>query len=339
MSSGPSARSEKPRAGSSICGDEMPRSRSAPSIARDAERLRAPAGSSENHARRNAKRGSSIARAAAPAPGSRSSATRRPDGPSASEDAPRVAAAAERRVDVDAVRDGPPARRRLLRAGRERGRHRRHQREKPSSSGGRPPGGNVIARAVCVVPARRVPQLELVALAHEHDVMLERRVLAQRGRDEDAAAAVDVDVVGETDEQPLQAADLGIERRQRHEARLDRLPRGARVDEQAARRIGGDDDGAGAAGSAIGSGATRASASRCFAGIASRPLASSASCDTPRNTAPPAIAFRRDSSLRHRVAPPGPAEGERLFTSPRGFARIGAPNAPLQPTFYHQRPL
>ena len=119
----------------------------------------------------------------------------------------RVAAAAERRVDVDAV--GPDRQRRTASSSRTGtwiaiG----HQREKPSSSGGRPPAGNVIARAVCVLPLRLVPQLELVALADEHDVMVERRVLAQRGRHEDAARAVDLDVVGVADEQPLQAADL-----------------------------------------------------------------------------------------------------------------------------------
>ena len=117
-------------------------------------------------------------------------------------------AAAERGVDVGAVR-----------ADRQRGDGffeqdgdvvtAAHQRVKPSSSGGRPPAGNVIARAVSSLPLRLVPQLELVALPDEHDVMLEPRVLAQRGRHEDAAGAVHVDVVGVADEQPLQAADLG----------------------------------------------------------------------------------------------------------------------------------
>ena len=116
-------------------------------------------------------------------------------------------AAAERGVDVDAV--GPD---------RQRGdgffeqdgdvAAIGHQSEKPSSSGGRPPAGNVIACAVCLLPLRLVPQLELVALADEHDVVVERRVLAQRGRHQDAAGAVDLDVVGVADEQALQAADL-----------------------------------------------------------------------------------------------------------------------------------
>ena len=38
--------------------------------------------------------------------------------------------------------------------------------------------------------------------------MVERRVGAKRGRHEDAAVAVDLDVVGVADEQALQGADL-----------------------------------------------------------------------------------------------------------------------------------
>ena len=48
-------------------------------------------------------------------------------------------------------------------------------------------------------------------------------------------AASMLDVVGVADEQALQAADLVVERRERHQARLDRLPGRERVDQQAAR--------------------------------------------------------------------------------------------------------
>jgi hypothetical protein len=43
------------------------------------------------------------------------------------------------------------------------------------------------------------------------------------------------------DQQALQAADLVVEGRKRHQLRLDRIPGRKRIDEQAAARIGGDD--------------------------------------------------------------------------------------------------
>ncbi len=82
-----------------------------------------------------------------------------------------------------------------------------HQSEKPSSSGGRPPAGNATACAVRSSHLLLVPELELVALADQHDVLVERRVLAQRRRHENATGRVDLDVVGVADEQALQAAD------------------------------------------------------------------------------------------------------------------------------------
>src|SRR6185369_3598229 len=82
----------------------------------------------------------------------------------------------------------------------------------------------------------------LVALADEHDSMLETGVLAQRGRHEDAAGTIHFHVVGMTDEKALQAAHLLIERGQRHEPRLDRLPDRERIEQQAMTGIGGEDE-------------------------------------------------------------------------------------------------
>ena len=65
-----------------------------------------------------------------------------------------------------------------------------HQSEKPSSSGGSSPAENVIACAVCSCQRALVPQLELVALPDQHHAMVEARVLAQRRGHEDAAGAV-----------------------------------------------------------------------------------------------------------------------------------------------------
>ena len=146
MSSGPSARYEKPRAGSSICGEETPRSRSTPSTCASA-RPSSTSSSSENHARRNAKRGSSSAAASRAASGSRSSATVDRRGPDAR---------------------GSRANGRRARTWRRRTRRRRAAqsaatascsrtgtcstsvyRATPSSSGGSPSVGKAAACAVC----------------------------------------------------------------------------------------------------------------------------------------------------------------------------------------------
>ena len=102
MSSGPSKRKEKPRAASSICGEEIPRSSSTPSTCASARAART-SGSSENHARRKTKRASSRASAAAEdsACGSRSTPTRRPPRAKSGEHGARMTAATVGRVDVD----------------------------------------------------------------------------------------------------------------------------------------------------------------------------------------------------------------------------------------------
>ena len=191
-----------------------------------------------------------------------------------------MAAAAERGVDVGAVRSD-----------RQRGdgfvdqdgnvATIGHQSEKPSSSGGSPPAGNVIVRRGLLLPLRLVPQLELVALPDEHDVMVEPGVLAQRRRHEDAAGAVHVDVVGVTDEEPLQTRGS---RSLNDESAIRRAWIGSHVARgyTSRQRLGS------AVRMSVRSavvGQTPASASRCLAGIASRPLASRASCVTPRKTA------------------------------------------------------
>ena len=203
MSSGPSKRNEKPRAGSSICGE---RDAEVEQHAVDARRCRARRGrraSSENHARRNAKRGSSMAARGRVGGGIAVDATSRPRGPSAREHRARVAAAAERAhrrrspsgsiasaATASSSRTGtcPPS---AIRA-----------RSRRARAAGRPPGTRSPAPSA---PATAlVPQLELAALPDEHDVLVEARVAAQRGRDQDAPGRVDLDVVGVTDEQPLQ---------------------------------------------------------------------------------------------------------------------------------------
>src|SRR6185437_15753812 len=98
------------------------------------------------------------------------------------------------------------------------------------------------------LPLRVVPQLELPALAHQHDTLVESGITAQRGRDENASGRIDVDFVGVTDDQPLQAADAVVERRERHQSRLDRRPFNKRIDEQAPAMVGGDDQAPVAAG-------------------------------------------------------------------------------------------
>ena len=151
------------------------------------------------------------AAAARSASGSRSIATTRPRG----ERRARIARACPPRpkvaVDVDAVGVAAPAPRPPLRAGRGHVVPSRHQSEKPSSSGGSPPPANAIACAVARCPRRVVPQLELAPLPDEHDVLVERRVAAQRGRHQDAARRVDLDVVGVADD--AAAAGRGCVRR------------------------------------------------------------------------------------------------------------------------------
>jgi hypothetical protein len=87
-------------------------------------------------------------------------------------------------------------------------------------------------------PPGFVPEFELVALTYQNDMLVERGVLAQRRRHQNAPRAVEFDVIGVSYEQTLQAANAPIETRQRHEARLDRFPLGDRIKQQAMARIG-----------------------------------------------------------------------------------------------------
>jgi hypothetical protein len=84
-----------------------------------------------------------------------------------------------------------------------------------------------------------VPELELVALSDQHYAFVERRELAQRWRNQNPAGAVKLHVVGVTDEEALQPANLVVETGQRHQALLNRLPLGRRIEQQAAARIRG----------------------------------------------------------------------------------------------------
>ena len=72
----------------------------------------------------------------------------RPLAPSAAEDAPRVTAAPECRVDVGAARDDREPGDGFFEQDGDVRAIRGHQSEKPSSSGGSPPAGNATTRAV-----------------------------------------------------------------------------------------------------------------------------------------------------------------------------------------------
>ena len=187
-----------------------------------------------------------------------------------------MAAAAERGVDVDAVRRGSPARRRLLRAGRGRGRHRPSKaRSRRAPAAGRRRERDRARRLL--VPLRLVPQLELVALPDQHDVLVERRVLraarAARGcgprRRCSTSSAWPTSsrcrprISSLNDDSAMSRAWIGSHV-------------GERIDEQAAAGIGGDHR----AGRRLGG---RRAPRGAAPGMARRPLASSASWVTPRN--------------------------------------------------------
>src|SRR5882724_621029 len=70
------------------------------------------------------------------------------------------------------------------------------------------------------LPLRVTPQLESMSLTDENNMLVEARVASQRGGNENAARAVELDVVGVTDKKPLQIADLLVERRKPHQSRL-----------------------------------------------------------------------------------------------------------------------
>ncbi len=236
-----------------------------------------------------------------------------------------MAAAAERGVDVGAVR---PDRQRgdgFLDQDGDVGAIG-HQRLKPSSSAGRPPAGNVIARAVCSCHLASSHSSNLLPWPTRTTRWSSPAYWRSGGRNEDASRAVHLDFVGVTDEKALQSADLLVERRQRHQARLDRLPRGARVDEQAAARVGGDDERAFG-----GVGATRQrvavlGGNREPALGVERELGHAAK-HGPRRTR------RTHSSLRHRVAPAASSDSEYLFTCAGRFPGRYAHKIPLQTHF------
>ena len=147
-------------------------------------------GSSENHARRKTKRGSRR-RARRRRRRRQDRGRRRRGGPSAPrrcEDRARMPAAAERRVDVDAGRLDRQRRHGFFEQDGDMGAIG-HQREKPASSGGSPSAGNAMACAVCDLPLRLVPELELAALPDEHDALVEAGIAAQRRRHQDASRA------------------------------------------------------------------------------------------------------------------------------------------------------
>src|SRR6201987_1528813 len=137
MSSGPSARKENPRWGSSSCGEETPRSKSTPSIVATLASSRT-CGSSENQARRKTNRGSRLGFRSGIAVDADESAR----GAQRIEHAAAVSAATESGIDVAAFGLDRQRGHGFL----EQDRAMRcigDQSEKPSSLGGSPPAGNV----------------------------------------------------------------------------------------------------------------------------------------------------------------------------------------------------
>ena len=224
MSSGPSARNENPRCGSSICGEEMPRSSSTPSI-----RATIRSSSSTLGRRRRTTRGGSetrdrsSVRARACAAGSRSRATRRPSAPERVENAAAVTAATERGVDVDAAGLDRQRGHGFFEQDRDMGRHRASERE-AVELGRQTAGRERDRRAVCSSHCVSSHSSNLLPCPTSTTCLSSAGELAQRRRHQDATRAVEFDVVGVTDEQPLQSARLFVETRQRHQPLLNRLP-------------------------------------------------------------------------------------------------------------------
>src|SRR5690606_1889345 len=75
-----------------------------------------------------------------------------------------------------------------------------------------------------LVPQGLVPKLETIALSDQHRGARQAGVLAQARRDQDAAAAVELEIGGVTDHQALQSTSHGVERRQATQLELDLLP-------------------------------------------------------------------------------------------------------------------
>ena len=177
MSSGPSRRKEKPRAASSSCGEDTPRSKSMPSAQPLAEHARRAA---EKALRTKLKRGSAIAcaaRAASGIPVERNQTALRAE---PLEDRPAVAAAAEGAIHVQAVR---PDRERFERFGRgapARASAAAHREKSSMPAGGAAGAGERLAELRR--PHAGIPELEVVALPDHHRVALELGVLAQRRR-------------------------------------------------------------------------------------------------------------------------------------------------------------
>ena len=179
MSSGPSLRNEKPRDASSICGELMPRSSSAPSTCAMSSASRTGVDFGE------------------PCPAERETrivdrCAQRPRRPGRGRWRPGARVHPVARAAHARGRRGRTFRRRTRRSAGARPARDRffeengnvaaigHQSEKPSSSGGSPSAGNAIALRGLRLPRGLVPQLELAALPDEHDVLVERGVATQR---------------------------------------------------------------------------------------------------------------------------------------------------------------
>src|SRR5690349_21240701 len=75
-----------------------------------------------------------------------------------------------------------------------------------------------------LLPALEVPDLVVAALADEHHRARDVREVAKLGGDEQTSGAVEVDFLGEADEEAFPKAQLAIEAGKRHHLRANRFP-------------------------------------------------------------------------------------------------------------------
>src|SRR6266571_2505095 len=238
MSSGASNRKLKPRCGSSSCGEDTPRSNNTPSTPPE-HSAASVACNSPKRAWTGVSRGSRISRAAATASGSRSIAISRPRGPAAQESAGCDRPCRRSRPRTCRPRATRLRARRLPGGGGRGGAHQRSQRE--VFGAGRRVGAYLRERPrQLLVPRGDIPDLEMASLPDQNHVFLEAGELAQRARHEDAALRVELEFLGEPDEQPLPPARLFVEAGKRLRFRADRLPGDSGIKKQTAIGVSGE---------------------------------------------------------------------------------------------------
>src|SRR5260221_655937 len=83
------------------------------------------------------------------------------------------------------------------------------------------------------LPALEVPDLVMAALADQHDRARDVREVAKLGRDEEASRAVELDLLGESDEEAFPQAELAVEAGEGHHLCANRFPCRAGIEQQA----------------------------------------------------------------------------------------------------------